>query len=129
MESADLNLLAGWIGMLGGVTTGAIIGLYFHREGWLEGYSSFRRRMTRLGHISFWELGFVNMMFAFSLKAVELPSVYVQFASPSLILGLITMPLICFLTAWRESFRLLFPIPVICVLVGVCSFLIGWAAQ
>lgn len=85
--------------------------------------------MTRLGHISFWGLGFVNMMFAFSLKAVELPSVYVQFASPSLILGLITMPLICFLTAWRESFRLLFPIPVICVLVGVCSFLIGWAAQ
>ena len=129
MEIANLNLLAGWIGMLGGVISGAIIGLFFHQEGWMGGYSSFRRRMTRLGHISFWGLGFINVMFALSMRAVEFPIINMRVASLGFILGAVTMPLCCFLTAWRESFRHLFPVPVICVLVGVVSLLIGWAAK
>ncbi len=129
MEIASLNLLAGWIGMLGGVISGAIIGLFFHQEGWMGGYSSFRRRMTRLGHISFWGLGFLNMMFAFSVRTVEFPIVNAQVASVGFILGLVTMPVCCFLTACRESFRFLFPVPVFSVLIGVVSLLIGWAAK
>ena len=129
MGISRLNLLAGWLGMLGGVISGAIIGLFFHQEGWMGGYSSFRRRMTRLGHISFWGLGFINIMFALSVRAVEVPIINVQVASVGFILGLVTMPLCCFLTAWRDSFRHLFPLPVICVLVGVVSLLIGWAAK
>jgi hypothetical protein len=129
MEIANLNLFAGWITMLGGVISGAIIGLFFHQEGWMGGYSSFRRRMTRLGHISFWGLGFINVMFAFSVRAVELPIINARVASVGFILGAVTMPLCCFLTAWRESFRHLFPVPVICVLVGVVSLLTGWAAR
>ncbi len=115
--------------MLGGVISGAILGLFFHQEGWMGGYSSFRRRMTRLGHISFWGLGFINVMFAFSVREVELPIINAQVASVGFILGAVTMPLCCFLTAWRESFRHLFPVPVICVLVGVVSLLTGWAAK
>jgi hypothetical protein len=129
MEIASLNLLAGWIGMLGGVISGAIIGLFFHQEGWMGGYFSFRRRMTRLGHISFWGLGFINVMFALSVRAVEFPIMSMRVASLGFILGLVTMPVCCFLTAWRESFRVLFPVPVICVLVGVVSLLLGWAAK
>ena len=129
MEIANLNLLAGWIGMLAGVVSGAIIGLFFHQEGWMGGYSSFQRRITRLGHISFWGLGFINVMFALSARAVELPLVSMRIASLGFILGLLTMPLCCFLTAWRESFRFLFPVPVICVLLGIVSILIGWGAK
>jgi len=128
MEIARLNLLVGWLGMLGGVISGATIGLFFHQERWMGGYSSFRRRMTRLGHISFWGLGFINIMFALSVRTVEVPIINVQVASVGFMLGLVTMPLCCFLTAWQESFRHLFPVPVICVLVGVVSLLIGWAA-
>ncbi len=129
MEIASLNLLAGWIGMLAGVISGAVIGFYFHKKEWLGGYSSFRRRITRLGHISFWGLGFINVMFALSVKVVELPLMSMRVASLGFILGLVTMPLCCFLTAWRESFRFLFPVPVICVLLGIVSVLIGWAAK
>ncbi len=129
MDVASLNLLTGWLGMLGGVISGSIIGLFFHQEGWMGGYSSFRRRMTRLGHLSFWGLGFMNIMFALSVRAVEVPIINAQVASVGFILGAVTMPLCCFLTAWRESFRHLFPLPVICVLVGVVSLLIGWAAK
>ena len=53
-----------WTGMLLGVVSGAVIGLCFAREDWMGGYSGWRRRLTRLGHISFFGLGFVNFFFA-----------------------------------------------------------------
>jgi hypothetical protein len=129
MEIAAANLLAGWIAMLAGAISGAIIGLFFHREEWMGGYSSFRRRMTRLGHISFWGLGFINMLFAFSVKALDLSGMNIRVASGAFILGLVTMPLCCFLTAWRKPFRFLFPVPVVSVVAGIVTFLLGWAAK
>jgi hypothetical protein len=129
MEIGAPNLLAGWIAMLAGAVTGAIIGLFFHREEWMGGYSSLRRRMTRLGHISFWGIGFINILFALSMKALQLSTGPIGVASGALILALVTMPLCCFLTAWRKPFRHLFPLPVASVLVGIVCFLMGWAAK
>lgn len=112
--------------MLGGVLSGSLIGLFFHRQDWLGGYGSFRRRMVRLGHISFFGLGFINLMFVFSVMLVPILAPYLEVASLSLLLGAVTMPLCCFLSAWQEKFRHLFPIPVMSVLVGIVSFLLGW---
>ena len=58
-----INLLSAWSGALAGFVSGAIIGLIFHREDWLGGYTSHRRRMLRLGHISFFGLAVINVMF------------------------------------------------------------------
>ncbi|MEY2482166.1 MAG: hypothetical protein QOK24_694 [Verrucomicrobiota bacterium] len=129
MGSAGLNLLAGWVAMLAGAISGAMIGLYFHREEWLGGYSSFPRRMVRLGHISFWGLGLINLLFALTVRAMELSGMNVRVASAAFILGLITMPLCCFLTAWRKPFRHFFPIPVLSVAAGIVFLLLGWAAK
>jgi hypothetical protein len=129
VKISDANLFAGWIAMLCGVISGTIIGLFFHEEGWMGGYSSFRRRLTRLGHISFWGLGFINLLFGLSLRAVDFPVINARVSSVSFIIGLITMPLCCFLTAWKKSFRYLFPIPVACVLAGIASLLIGWPLE
>lgn len=115
--------------MLAGAISGAVIGLFFHREEWMGGYSSFRRRMTRLGHISFWGLGFINMLFAFSVMALELSTMNVRIASGAFILGLVTMPLCCFLTAWRKPFRYFFPVPVISVVAGIVFVLMGWTVK
>lgn len=115
--------------MLAGAISGAIIGLFFHREDWMGGYSSFRRRMTRLGHISFWGLGLINILFALSVKAFELSTTSVRIASGALIVGLISMPLCCFLTAWRKPFRHLFPVPVVSIVVGIVCFLMGSAGK
>ena len=62
----DINVIAAWLGVLAGVLTGVASGLFFHREEWLGGYGSWPRRMMRLGHISFFGLGFLNMMLAVS---------------------------------------------------------------
>jgi hypothetical protein len=112
--------------MLAGAVSGAVIGLRFHREEWMGGYGSFRRRMTRLGHISFFGLGFVNLLYAATHALAGLPSPWAWTAAWGLLLGAVTMPACCFLTAWRkEPFRHLFAVPVGGVTVGVIATLIG----
>jgi hypothetical protein len=123
---ASYNLLAGWVGMLAGVLSGALIGLFFHRDGWFGGYGSFGRRMLRLGHISFFGLGFLNLFFALTADKLGLTQPYLRIASIALVVGAISMPLCCFLSAWSKPFRHLFPVPVLAVLTGIVSLLMGW---
>ena len=125
----QVNLWWGWIGMLAGITSGAVIGLYFHREDWMGGYDSYRRRLTRLGHISFFGLGFINILFGLTVLLLKLTGAAIGVASVSLLIGAATMPVCCFLSAWRKPFRHLFPIPVVGVLAGVAlllSAMRGW---
>jgi hypothetical protein len=112
-------LNAGWIGMLLGVASGAIIGMFFHREDWMGGYDSYRRRLTRLGHISFFGLAFVNFCFAFTQYVRALSPPWGSVAMSAFLIGAVSMPTCCFLSAWRKPLRHLFFIPVSGVLVGV----------
>lgn len=115
---------AGWIGMFLGVLSGAVIGMFFHREDWMGGYSSYRRRLTRLGHISFFGLAFVNFCFAFTQHVHPLGEPWGFVAMCSFITAAAAMPSCCFLSAWRKPFRHLFFIPVGGVLLGVlCEIL------
>ena len=120
------TLKAVWIGMFSGVVSGAVIGLFFHRPDWMGGYGSFRRRLTRLGHISFFGLAFVNLAFVITHDILTITAPWAHWAGVSLIVGAITMPACCFLTAWRKSFRRFFFIPVGSVLCGIFFILIGW---
>ena len=81
-----VNLIGGWVGMLAGVLTGAFIGLFFHRDGWMGGYSSHPRRLTRLGHISFFGLGFLNLIFAATAGQLFLSGYYLRVASWALVI-------------------------------------------
>src|SRR5262245_30361709 len=94
------NLIAGWAGFLAGAGTGALMGLCFHREDWLGGYGSFPRRMIRLGHIACFGLGLINILFALTAATIE-PSRWSRIAAELLVVGMVTMPLNCFLTAWK----------------------------
>lgn len=131
MESADgiteVMLKMGWIGMLLGVLSGALMGLFFHREDWMGGYGSYRRRLARLGHISFFGLGFVNFMFAFTHAVIGIEPGAARVAMVGFLVGAVTMPLFCFLSAWKKPLRHGFPVPVAGVLVGVISMLVGWS--
>lgn len=122
----SLMAYVGWVGMLAGVAAGATIGLFFGRDDWMGGYDSFRRRLMRLGHISFFGLGFVNLFFALSHHLLHLDTRLATCAAYAFVAGAITMPLCCFLSAWRKPFRHLFPIPVISVTIGIILTLLAW---
>ncbi len=126
-DSIVSNMFAiSWIGMLLGVLSGAVIGLFFHREDWMGGYNSFRRRLARLGHISFFGLGFVNFFFAISHQIAGIDAPMARAAAIAFVVGAATMPTLCFLSAWRKPFRNFFFIPVASVTAGIVLTLIGW---
>jgi hypothetical protein len=120
---AELNLLAGWLGCLAGVLSGIALGLFFHNPQWLGGYGSWQRRMVRLGHISFFGIGFLNLAFAFTIAALQGQYNHVAVPGYAFIAGLILMPAVCFASAWRTPFRQLFFLPVVSVLIGVLGTL------
>ena len=126
MEATTANVVAGWVGVLCGILSGAGSGLRFYRDEWLGGYDSWRRRLVRLGHISFFGLGFLNLNFAYSAAALKLGGLWLPVASCSLIVAAATMPVCCYLSAWRRPLRHLFPIPVTAAGAGVLALLIGW---
>jgi hypothetical protein len=111
-----LNLFAAWIGILLGLVSGAILGMFFHQEDWLGGYGSWPRRMLRLGHISFFGLGLINLLYTLTFRTMGM--VAPKPASILLIVGAIAMPAVCFLSAVRESFRRLFFIPVVSIIAA-----------
>jgi hypothetical protein len=123
------NLFLGWLLVSVGFLAGAAPGLFFWQESWLGGYGSWRRRLIRLAHISFFGLGFINIIFALSLRAsvpVRHPAM-LDWASLLIALGAVAMPLVCYLSAWRMPFRQLFVVPVICMVLGVAALILSGA--
>ena len=121
---ADLNILAAWLGILAGVVVGIVQGLFFHREDWLGGYGSWRRRLMRLGHVSFFGIALLNLAFAWT---VHNPGWRPESSVPAaaLVSAQALMPLVCYLAAWRPSVRRLFFLPVSCVLIGAGGLLLA----
>src|SRR5215510_15126359 len=98
MHFGQLNLIVAWMGILLGFVTGLVLGLNFHREDWLGGYGTFKRRLYRLGHISFFGLGAVNLMFYFTAQQFTATSA-LAVASWGFVAGAVLMPLCCFVMA------------------------------
>jgi len=118
-----INFYAAWIGILLGFIAGAVIGLFFHEDNWLDGYSSWQRRMARLGHISFFGIAFINLTYSLSISVFRM-KMTTLYPSYLFIVGAITMPLVCFLSVYKKYFRYLFPIPVISLLAGAIIFIV-----
>jgi hypothetical protein len=120
----ELNWYAGWSLILCAFVTGAAIGLFFHEEKFLGGYNSFRRRVLRLGHIALAALGLMNVLY--SLSPWPPPAAWRSgAASICFVAGGVLMPLVCFLTSWKQFFRHLFFLPVTALVLAVVFTLQG----
>jgi hypothetical protein len=117
-----LNFYAAWIAIFVGILSGMVTGLFFHKEDFLGGYESWPRRLMRLGHISFFGLGILNLLFALTSQSLEMTQGE-TYSSKLLVIGLITMPLVCYVAAFAKKFRVLFFIPVLSVLLAVGIFI------
>ncbi len=116
-----INWYFGWISILLAFVSGAMLGLFFYRDDFLGGYQSFRRRILRLGHIAQAALGMMNVVAGNSQLQSGMD--YPALAQWALIVGGISMPLVCFLTAWRSGFRNLFFIPVASLITAAVEIL------
>lgn len=119
-----MNWYFGWGLLLSGFLTGAVIGLFFHDEQWWGGYSSFRRRIVRLGHVAQAALGILNVVYSLSPWPVA-GSVAGAWAGWLFVVGGVSMPVVCFLSGWKKPFRHLFFIPVASLMGAVIATLIG----
>ena len=115
-----ININAAWIGFLLGCISGAVPGLFFHGQNWLGGYASWRRRLMRLGHISFFGIGFLNLGMGLTGLALGVTSAP---ASMLMLVGAVAMPLVCYASAFRPVCRHLFFIPAGSVTLSTILFL------
>ena len=118
------NAVFGWASILTAFVTGAILGLRFHSEDFLGGYSAFRRRIVRLGHIALAALGMLNVLYGI-YPAPQAGTGPERIASIGLLAGGVLMPAVCFLTGWRAGFRQLFFLPVLCLVIAVSCIIYG----
>lgn len=122
----QINFIAAWIGITLGVVSGIVMGLRFHHDDWLGGYTSWPRRMIRLGHISFFGLAFINIAFAWTWGLVvrgrpaggEVGAL-MEPAGWALLAAAMLMPAVCYLAAWRRQWGHMFFFPVVAASVGV----------
>jgi len=119
---SGLNLWAAWAAIALGVFSGMAQGLFIHDDQWLGGYASWRRRMLRLGHISFFGIAFLNLAFAVTARLAG-GADFAPIAGTLLVVAAVSMPAACYLAAWHRALRLLFPIPVVSVLAAVALVL------
>lgn len=119
----QFNLVIAWLCLLLGFVSGMCLGLFFHREDWLGGYASFRRRMYRLAHISFFGLGATNLLFYFTAQRFEAANLALGVASWGFVVGAVSMPLCCLVMAHFPRCRMLFAVPVLSLIAGGVSTL------
>lgn len=118
----NTNIQAAWLAILMGMIGGAIQGLFFHDENWLGGYGSWTRRLMRLGHISFFGLALLNLAFAFTVQQLQMKEPEISWTSLLMLIGLVSMPLVCYLSAFQKKCRHLFIIPVGSLVSAVAIF-------
>ncbi len=118
----QLNLFFAWLWILVGFLSGMVMGLCFHKEDWLGGYGSFKRRLYRLAHISFFGLGLINMLFYFTARIAPLDGSLVATAGWAFVIGAATMPVCCATMAHQPKAQALFAVPVLSLIAGaVCA--------
>ena len=111
-----------WCWLTAGSVSGVGLGLCFHRPDWLGGYGSWRRRLLRLGHIAFFGTGLLCLAMGLTTQQLGLNGNTVLWSQTLMITGAITMPIVCFLSAWKQPARFAFPVPVTSLLLGIGLF-------
>ncbi|MDB6059233.1 MAG: hypothetical protein JWO95_3077 [Verrucomicrobiales bacterium] len=115
---ANINLITAWVWIGLGFLSGLGLGLGFDREHWLGGYASWKRRLYRLGHISFFGLGMVNLLFYFTARTMPSGDSFAAIASIGFVAGAFTMPVCCLVMAHFPKAKMLFALPVLSLLIA-----------
>jgi hypothetical protein len=124
MNESVFNLWFGWLWILLGFISGTVLGIFFADEQWLGGFASFKRRMYRLGHISFIGLGAVNLLFWGTTRILLPTGPLAAIAGTAFIVGGVAMPICCVTAAHFPKIPMLFAVPVLALTLGAVVTLV-----
>ena len=116
----EISIFAGWMGILSAFGTGMLLGLVTQWTQLLGAHGDASRKYVRLGHIAMAALGMINILAGICIKVGFAFSPITQ---TLLIVGMITMPLACFITAYHKHGFFLFPIPAMSLFMAVVYML------
>jgi len=95
---------------------------------WLGDYADTPRRLVRLGHISFFGLGILNLLLATELPRIALGNRATRWASTAMNLGNVLLPITLFTSAVYHPVKYVLPLPALAVTLalvvtafGVCT--------
>jgi len=126
LHSAQIHLVFGWIRIGFGIVFGALLGSRFHEDRWWNGYMSFKRRLYRLAHVAIFALAMINLLFHFTVRGLQAPSIATPIASIGFLVGASMMPVCCITVARAPKLRMLFALPISSLLLA--SALTAWEA-
>jgi hypothetical protein len=113
-----INLIMAWVWILAGFLSGMALGMGFNKEKWLGGYTSHKRRLYRLGHISFFGLGILNFVLWLTFRGAADVTLSMLVASWAFVAGAVMMPICCVLMAHWPRLHMTFAAPVVSLITG-----------
>lgn len=118
------NRLVAWTGFGLGVISGALMGLWafdgpLDPPVWIGDYENTPRRLMRLGHISFFGIGYLNLFLARELPGFDLEHRTKALASRCMNVANTLLPLLLFAAAAYGPLKYLLPFPVIAALTAL----------
>lgn len=117
IEIGAINIIWGWITMVGGILTGSIIGMWsfagpFKTPPGHHNYTDLPRRMTRLGHIALFALPMISILYGHHIDSIPVPESSKVLGSYSWLVCMWGVPLFLFLGAIYRPFKYFEVIPV-----------------
>ena len=115
----QLNIVAGWIFISIGITTGSILGMWsfagpFPAPKGHKDYADLPRRLNRLAHIACFMLPIINILYGQYLDQMMLSDTVKQIGSYGMIICMIGVPLFLFLASFKPFFKYFEVFPVTC---------------
>ena len=113
----QLNVVAGWIFISLGITTGSILGMWSFAgplkapKGHLQ-YDDLPRRLNRLAHIACFMLPIINILYGQYIDLVALPDSIKYSGSVGMVICMIGVPLFLFLASFKTFFKYFEVVPV-----------------
>ena len=115
----QLNIVAGWIFISLGITTGSIIGMWsfngpFPTPKGHHDYADLPRRLNRLAHIACFMLPIINILYGQYIDQMMLSDSVKEVGSIGMIICMVGVPLFLFLASFKPVFKYFEVVPVAC---------------
>jgi hypothetical protein len=125
-----MNIILGWITMVTGILSGAIIGMYafagpFPAPKGHKDYADLPRRMVRLGHIALVMLPLINVVYGQFIDSIPVSDSLKLFGSWCMIVCMFGVPLFLFMASVYLPFKYLEVIPVTAGAIGLAIISYG----